>query len=184
MVFIHLISGNVSIMLISLIQILGYSALTLAILLELNTWMQLKCHLKAAVGLIGPVESSKIMDKHLMIYSICFFSIIILNLVAIINSVLQAKNIAEATPERQILLLTTMNILSSSIYLVLFLSFLIVSVWLAFQLQTNLLSPKIVNQDPSVYLKVHRSINNSSIILFVCYFFQILWLLVTALGQN
>jgi hypothetical protein len=98
MVLVNLLFGSiVSIMLVSLVQILAYSALTLAILLELNAWMQLKCHLKAAVGLIGPVESSRILDKHLMIYSICFFATIILNLVAIINSVLSAKNIAEAS---------------------------------------------------------------------------------------
>ena len=98
LVLIHLIFGSVSIMLVSLVQIMAYAALTFAILLELNAWMQLKCHLKAAVGLIGPVESSKVIDKHLMVYSICFFAIIILNLVAIINSVLEAKNIAEASP--------------------------------------------------------------------------------------
>lgn len=88
LVLLHLITGSVSIMLVSLIQILAYSALTFAILLELNTWMQLKCHLKAAVDLVGPVESSKIIDKHLMVYSMCFFATIILNLVAVINSVL------------------------------------------------------------------------------------------------
>ncbi len=62
LVLIHLIFGSLSIMLVSLVQILAYAALTLAILLELNAWMLLKCHLKAAVGLIGPVENSKVID--------------------------------------------------------------------------------------------------------------------------
>lgn len=79
-----------------LLQVLVYSTVLVVLLLELNWWIQLNCHLQAAFGFIGVINKQKLLDRHLLYYSCFFFATIILSVVALVNSILSCKNITVA----------------------------------------------------------------------------------------
>jgi len=76
------------ILLIDLVEVLVYATLTFGLLLELNSWIQLNCHLIVAFNLSGPLVRQRLFDRHLLVYSCFLFTTIILSIVASVNSVL------------------------------------------------------------------------------------------------
>jgi len=68
----------------------------------------------------------------MLAYSFLLFVSIILSVVALLNSVLANKNIAESPKITQILTMTTLNAVSSAIYAALMFAVLGLTIWLTF----------------------------------------------------
>lgn len=68
----------------------------------------------------------------MLAYSFLLFVSIILSVVALLNSVLANKNIAESPKITQILTMTTLNAVSSAIYAALLFAVLGLTIWLTF----------------------------------------------------
>lgn len=68
----------------------------------------------------------------MLAYSFLLFVSIILSVVALLNSVLANKNIAESPKITQILTMTTLNTVSSAIYAALMFAVLGLTIWLTF----------------------------------------------------